>query len=169
MRHARYGAIRRSGMALLVAISMGACGVKSAPVPPSQATPARIDDLHASAAPDGIRLTWGRPTQYVGGHRMRDLSGFVIMRSQDNQPMQPLIEIPVTDRERFQKQHEFEYVDGETALDQTYRYEIISETSDGYRSTPSNMVRCTRVRPKPPPNPNNFSLPVPSPLPTNLP
>ncbi|MGH7988025.1 MAG: hypothetical protein ACREQX_17310 [Candidatus Binataceae bacterium] len=162
----------RVNLRLLMALCVGgicACGVKSAPVPPAQATPARIDDLRATAAPDGIHLTWGRPTQYAGGHSMHDLSGFVILRGRPGGAMQPLIEIPVTDRERFQKQHTFQYVDAETSLGDTYSYAVVSETTSGYRSLASNLIEFTRVKPRPPPNPANFSLPTPGPLPTTLP
>ncbi|MGH8013573.1 MAG: hypothetical protein ACREQ4_13840 [Candidatus Binataceae bacterium] len=156
-------------MALGAAIGISACGVKSAPVPPSEATPARIEDLRADTAPDGIRLTWGRPTEYEGGHSMHDLSGFVILRGHPGTPMQPLIEIPVTDRERFRKQRKFEYVDAETKLGGIYTYEVASETTAGYRSMPSNEVEFTRAKLRPPPNPANFNLPTPGPLPTTLP
>ncbi|MGH7932799.1 MAG: hypothetical protein ACREQN_06465 [Candidatus Binataceae bacterium] len=148
---------------------ISACGVKSAPVPPDQATPERIEDLRATASPAGINLAWSRPTQYAGGHSMHDLSGFVILRAEDGAPMRPLIEIPITDRERFQVQNDFTYDDIESVLGHAYRYEIISETTGGYRGTPSNVVEFTRVKPPPPPNPANFKLPTPAPLPTNLP
>jgi hypothetical protein len=148
------------------AIAAG-CGVKSAPVPPSQARPEAIKTLQASAANDGIMLSWDRPLVYAGGHAMKDLGGFVIMRAEgDTAQMQPLVEIPVTDLERFQVQHRFTYVDGETDMGASYRYAIIAETTDGYHSDPSNVVEFTRVKPPPPANPANFHMPAPTPLPT---
>lgn len=153
-------------MMLTAAIAIG-CGVKSAPVPPDQARPIAITTLKAVSSPDGIMLSWDRPLLYAGGHTMRNLGGFVIMRAEGNTAqMQPLVEIPVTDRERFQVQMVFTYDDLETQTGLHYRYAIISETVDGYRSDPSNTVEITRVKPPPPPNPNNFHLPTPSPLPT---
>ena len=153
---------------LALALPLG-CGVKSSPVPPQTVYPAAISDLHASADPAGINLTWSRPMRYVSGHSMRDLGGFVLLRSQGNQPFQPLVELPVTDQERFSPQLTFSYVDDETQMGNSYRYEIVSRTTDGYTSAPSNEVKFTRVRPHKTLQPQNFALPTPTPLPTNLP
>jgi hypothetical protein len=153
-------------MLFAAAIAMG-CGVKSAPVPPEQARPIAITTLKAVSSPDGIMLTWDRPLVYAGGSTMRNLGGFVIMRAEGNTAqMQPLVEIPVTDLERFQVQMVFTYDDLETQIGAHYRYAIISETNDGYRSDPSNVAELTRKKPPPPPNPNNFQIPTPNPLPT---
>jgi hypothetical protein len=145
------------------------CGVKGPPIAPGLVRPESVADLRASAAAAGIELAWHRPTQYTGGHTMRDLSGFVILRAEGNAQMEPLLEIPVTDQERLQIQREFTYLDGETAMGHSYRYTVIAETADGYRSDLSNEVIFTRIKPPPPLNPENFKLPTPSPLPTNLP
>jgi hypothetical protein len=146
---------------------LGACGVKSAPVPPEKARPETITSLTATSVQDGILLRWNRPLTYAGGNTMRDLGGFVIMRAEgDTAQMQPLVEVPVTDRERFQVEMVFTYDDLETQIGAHYRYAIIAETTDGYRSDPSNAVEITRVKPPPPPNPANFQIPTPSPLPT---
>ncbi|HXD91162.1 MAG TPA: hypothetical protein VNU00_08875 [Candidatus Binataceae bacterium] len=146
---------------LLGALLLAAgCGVKSAPVPPELARPERIADLRAVPDANGIKLSWGRPTRYSGGHTMRDLGGFVILRaSSANGQMEPLAELPVTDRERFAIEHEFSYIDNETVVGQVYRYAIVSRTLDGYVSEASNTVDFTRVRPPPPPNPDTFKLP----------
>jgi hypothetical protein len=146
---------------------LGACGVKSAPVPPEKARPETITTLTAASVQDGIMLKWDRPLTYAGGNTMRDLGGFVIMRAEgETAEMEPLVEVPVTDRERFQVQMVFTYDDLETQIGAHYRYAIIAETTDGYRSDPSNAVEITRVKPPPPPNPANFQIPTPSPLPT---
>jgi hypothetical protein len=159
-----------SGPALLALIGLPVlvgCGVKSTPVPPEIVHPAAISDLHASADSAGINLTWSRPMHYVSGHSMRDLGGFVLLRGEGNQPLQPLVELPVTDQERFSVQHTFSYVDEEAQVGNSYRYEIISRTTDGYTSAPSNRVQFTRIQPQL--KPQNFALPTPTPLPTNLP
>jgi hypothetical protein len=156
-------------VAVSLTTSLSGCGVKSAPIPPEYARPERIIDLHADAAIGGIELTWTRPDSYVGGHSMRDLSGFLLMRGEGDAPMTLLVKIPVTDRERFQTQDEFTYLDGETHLGSRYRYNIIAETDDGYHSEPSNQVDFTRIKPPVSPNPDNFKLPKPSPLPTGTP
>ena len=167
MGPARLSDTAKALLVLVVVAVIGACGVKSAPVPPEKARPQAITSLTASSSPDGVMLSWERPTLYAGGHTMRDLGGFVIMRAEgDTAQMQPLVEVPVTDRERFQVQMVFTYDDLETQLGAHYRYAIIAETTDGYRSDPSNVVELTRKKPPPPPNPSNFHLPTPIPLPT---
>ena len=107
--------------------------------------------------------------RYVSGHSMRDLGGFVLLRGEGNQPFQPLVELPVTDQERFSPQRTYSYVDDETQVGNSYRYEIVSRTTDGYTSMPSNEVKFTRVQPHKTVKPQNLALPTPAPLPTNLP
>ena len=160
---------RMIAIAVTAAAWFAACGVKSAPVPPAMARPASIMDLRASSDPDGVKLTWERPTHYAGGGTMHNLGAFVILRGADGAAPEPLVEIPITDQERFSVQRSFSYVDGETALGHSYRYEIVSRTLDGYSSAPSNEAGAIRVKPEPPPNPDTFQLPAPSPLPTNAP
>jgi hypothetical protein len=151
-----------------VAIGLPGCGVKSAPIPPEYAAPERILDLRVQADPGGIKLTWSRPTRYVGGHSMRDLSAFVIKRADGDGPMTALVNIPVTDQERFQLEEEFSYLDGETKMGNRYRYSVTAEAA-GYHGDPSNEVEFTRIKPPAAPNPANFKLPTPSPLPTGTP
>ncbi len=157
-------AIVLAGLATALALAAG-CGVKGPTLPPEQVKPERITSLRALADKDGIRLTWPRPGSYAGGKAMRDLAGFAVMRAQGGMPMTSVAELPITDRERFQKMDRFEWVDTATVIGTTYRYQIISMTDDGYRSDPSNQVAFTRVPPAPLPNPANFALPAPSPLP----
>ncbi len=159
-------ALAHVAVAALLAGLLAGCGVKSAPVPPEEAQPERVLDLQAVSVANGIKLTWGRPFHYAGGARMRDLGGFVILRSDSNGPLKPLIEIPVTDQGRFRVARRFIYIDHTTKVGDYYRYAVISETTDNYRSVPSNEVDLQRIVPPPPPNPENFVLPTPSPLPT---
>src|SRR5512135_66618 len=91
------------------------CGVKSAPIAPELVRPAAIADLRATADNHGIKLSWARPTHYVGGRMMRDLGGFILLRgSGANGAMAPLVELPVTDQERFSVEREFSFIDIET-------------------------------------------------------
>ena len=99
---------------------------------------------------------------------MRDLSAFIIKRAVGDGPMTALVNIPVTDQERFQVEDQFSYLDGETQMGNRYRYTVISEAA-GYHGAPSNEVDFTRIKPPPPPNPANFKLPAPSPLPVGTP
>ncbi|HYL60218.1 MAG TPA: hypothetical protein VEU51_15215 [Candidatus Acidoferrales bacterium] len=151
--------------AALASVAWLGCGVKSMPIPPEAARPEKISDLEAATAKNGIRLTWGRPDTYAGGDKMRDLAGFTVSRSEADGPYHKIGDIPVTDQQRFQVQRTFTYVDKATELGKTYRYEVLSNTSDGYTSEPSNTVTVVRQIPPPPPRPEDFMLPTPTPLP----
>jgi hypothetical protein len=140
------------------------CGVKSIPIPPEAARPEKIQNLEASSSKDGIRLTWSRPENYAGGQKMRDLGGFTIARSSGDAPYAKIGEITVDDQGRFQVQRTFTYTDDAAELGSTYRYQVISNTTDGYHSEPSNTATIVRKVPKPPPNPETFVLPTPVPL-----
>ena len=141
------------------------CGVKSVPIPPEAARPAKILNLEGTSSNNGIRLTWSRPENYAGGQKMRDLGGFTISRSTGDAPFQKIGEIPVTDQGRFQVERTFTYTDTATELGSTYRYQVISNTTDGYHSESSNIATVIRRVPKPPPNPETFVVPTPAPLP----
>jgi hypothetical protein len=151
--------------AALANVAWLGCGVKSMPISPEAARPEKISDLEAATAKNGIRLTWGRPDSYAGGEKMRDLAGFTVSRSAGEGPYQKIIDVPVTDQGRLQVQHTFTYMDNATELGKTYRYEVVSNTSDGYVSEPSNTVTVVRQIPPPPPRPEDFMLPTPTPLP----
>jgi len=140
------------------------CGVKSVPIPPEAARPEKILNLEGSSSNNGIRLTWSRPENYAGGQKMRDLGGFTINRSTGDAPFQKVGEILVNDQGRFQVERRFTYTDKETELGSTYRYQVISNTTDGYHSEPSNVATIVRRAPKPPPNPETFVVPTPVPL-----
>jgi hypothetical protein len=156
-------------IAICAASGLPGCGVKSAPVAPEYARPERILSLRAQAAVGGIKLTWQRPSHYTGGHAMRDLSGFVLMRAEADGPMTALVKIPVTDQERFQLEDEFSYLDRETQMGDRYRYSVIAETRDGYHGEPSNEAEFTRIKPPLVPNPETYKLPAPAALSTDTP
>ena len=143
----------------VILLSAG-CGVKSSPIAPELIHPEPIADLRALPDNHGIKLSWGRPTHYTGGRTMRDLGGFVILRGAGTSgPLAPLVELPVNDQERFAIEHDFSYIDSETAVGAAYRYQIVSRTLDGYSSAASNEVDFKRINPPPPPNPDTFKLP----------
>ena len=142
-----------------------ACGIKSRPLPPSQVRPQRTTDLAAVSVSNGIRIRWSRPEHYAGGTRMRDLGKFEILRASGGGEPQVVADLAVSDLQRFRQQHHFSYLDTDTEVGHRYRYQIISVTTDGYESLPSNQAEIVRTVPKPPPNPETFVLPTPLPLP----
>lgn len=161
-RHARR--LWLTAAAILVAAVIVGCGAKSAPIPPSETHPGRVNDLSAESVSGGVRLSWSRPMTYTSGRNLRDLAGFRLMRAAGPGQFSEIAELPVTDQERFQKVRRFSYVDRSAQMGHTYLYIIVAETSDGYESDPSDVARATRTQPKPPPNPANFVLPTPGPL-----
>ena len=152
-------------LALAAVVVIIGCGVKSQPVPPEQAMPERIVGLAAASQKNGVMLSWERPDRTAGGAKMRDLGSFEIDRAENTGAFRPLVDIPVTDQDRFQQQQKFTYLDGAAEVGHHYRYQVISSTLDAYRSDPSNEAEITHQLPKPPPNPENFVIPQPKPLP----
>jgi hypothetical protein len=152
-------------LALVAAAAWVGCGVKSPPVPPQAARPQRILGLRAESVENGVRLSWGRPTTYEAGGRMRNLGHFAVMRSDGQGLFRNVGEVPVTDQQRFQQQQAFGFTDHDTTIGHSYTYQIVSFTQDNYPSAPSNPVEIVRTVPRPPPNPETFVLPTPTPLP----
>ncbi len=150
---------------LLFAFTWLACGVKSPPIPPEEARPEQITDLHGASTHTGIRLTWGRPQRYASGKRLTDLGDFVLMRAQGDGPFRQVAQIPVTDQGRIQVQRVFNYDDTATTVGGAYRYAVVARTTDDYESKPSNVVTLVRKEPAPTPNPETYMLPTPTPLP----
>jgi hypothetical protein len=151
-------------LAFVAAAAWVGCGVKAPPVPPQAARPQRILDLHAESVQEGVKLSWGRPTTYEAGGKMRNLGYFAIMRS-DGQGFRNVGEVPVTDQERFQQEQMFAFTDHDTTIGHSYTYQIVSYTQDQYKSAPSNPAEIERTVPRPPPNPETFVMPTPTPLP----
>ena len=127
------------------------CGKKSDPRAPELATPRVIENLRATAVPNGVALTWSRPTEYVDGSELKDLVGFVIFRKELSPtcidcpaPYRTLTTVDIEDREKFVKQKQFRYADEETQPNMTYRYRVSSQLKDGSLSEPSNEVEITR-------------------------
>lgn len=138
------------GVMMLVAVA-SACGKKGDPRAPELATPKTITNLAARVGPNGITLTWNRPTEYVDGTALKDLASFVIFRKEVSQscpdcpvPYRQLITVNVEDREKFVQQKQYRYDDQETRPKAVYRYRIASQLFDGSLSAPSNEVEIAR-------------------------
>ena len=128
---------RRLLLAALLATA--ACGAKSRPLPPEFVQPEPPANLVAKSSPEGIRLTWRRPTKYSGGKPMRDLAGFEIERATDTEFTVVGI-VTLTDQTRFQQERAITWTDTSPVTDETYRYRVITTTLDGYRSAASEPV-----------------------------
>jgi hypothetical protein len=135
--------------ALVLALALGAalagaCGRKSDPLAPELVEPLPPEDLGAIATPDGVRLSWRRPTRYSGGDRMDDLGGFTIERAPGDVPgaaaFAEIGRVTLDDQTRFRKERRLEWTDKTAARGERYRYRVTAWTLDGYRSAPAGPV-----------------------------
>ncbi|HXV83089.1 MAG TPA: hypothetical protein VEG60_24775 [Candidatus Binatia bacterium] len=138
-------------MALILVLLLSGCGKKGDPRAPELATPKVIENLRATSVPDGVALSWRRPTEYVDGTELTDLTAFVIFRKEISPacvdcpvPYLPLTMVDVEDQEKFIKQKQYRFVDQETQQNMIYRYRVSSQLRDGSLSEPSNEVQITR-------------------------
>lgn len=138
-------------LAVFVAALFSGCGKKDDPRAPELATPKVITNLTASSGPSGVILTWSRPTEYVDGRPLKDLTNFVIFRKEISPtcpdclvPYRPLTTVDVEDREKFVKQKQYRFIDEGAQPKAIYRYRVSSQLSDGSLSEPSNEVEITR-------------------------
>lgn len=128
-----------------------ACGRKTLPRPPELVMPRPIVSLAAQNNGEGIVLSWKRPTEYVDGSRMLDLAGFRVERAAADEAFAELATLEVTDRDRFRQIRNFRYLDQRVTPGTSYRYRVISFTSDGSFSDPSGAVEAVREIPSPTP------------------
>ena len=135
----------------IVALLATGCGKKGEPRAPELATPQTIKNLTAKPDPAGVALTWRRPTEYVDGKELTDLTGFVIFRKDLSPacpecpvPYRPLATVNVEDREKFVKQKQYRFIDENVQPQSIYRYRVSSQLRDGSLSEPSNEVEITR-------------------------
>ena len=138
-------------LALMPVLFLSGCGKRGDPRAPELATPRVIENLRATSVPNGVALTWSRPTQYVDGSELKDLVGFAIFRKDISPtcvdcpaPYRPLTTVDIEDREKFVKQKQYRYVDEEAQQKMIYRYRVSSQLKDGSLSEPSNEVEITR-------------------------
>ena len=136
--------MRRTALVLLgLACALGACGRKALPVAPELVQPAAVENLAAIATPEGVRLSWLRPTNYTGGARMNDLGGFEIERAPGEgaaPKFVKIVTITLEDQQRFRKERHLEWVDKDVRAGERYLYRVTAVTLDGYRSAPAGPV-----------------------------
>jgi hypothetical protein len=124
---------------LAIVLVLAACGVRSRPYPPELVQPEPPTDLVVKSQPDGMKLTWRRPTRYSGGKHMRDLAGFDVERATDAD-FAVVGTVTLTDQTRFQQERTMTWTDTGVVVGTTYRYRVIATTLDRYRSAPSEPV-----------------------------
>jgi hypothetical protein len=133
-------------------VVLAACGVRRRPLPPELVQPAPPSQLVGASVPEGIRLTWRRPSSYTGGKPMRDLGHFDIERADgaDGIVFTHAATVAVTDQLRFRQEKTFDWTDTTATVGSTYRYRVIAVTLDDYHSAPGGPVTIEH-RPAPTP------------------
>ena len=136
---------------LAFGLPLSDCGKKGDVRAPELVIPETIRSLTARQDKAGVALTWSRPTQYVDGQALKDLTSFVIFRKEIPPscadcpvPYRPLTTVYVEDQEKFAKQKQYRFVDEQVQSKATYRYRVSSQLIDGSLSEPSNEVEITR-------------------------
>lgn len=82
----------RAALALAVALplALGACGKRGPPVAPERRLPAAVQDLQATVAADGIRLTWTLPRIRVDRSALKEVRRTAVYRRlEDGAPEAP--------------------------------------------------------------------------------
>jgi hypothetical protein len=135
---------RAAAILALVTVVVPACGHKNPPVAPELVLPDSPGNLAAVATPEGVRLTWTRPTRYSGGGRMNDLDGFIIQRASGTGAVSAAFaqigKVTLTDQNRFRKERRIEWLDTTATPGERYFYRVFAITLDGYRSVPAGPV-----------------------------
>ena len=135
---------RAAALLAIVALVVPACGHKNPPIAPELVLPESPGDLAAVATPEGVRLSWTRPTRYSGGGQMNDLDGFIIQRATGTGAVSAAFaqvgKLTLTDQNRFRKERRLEWVDATAIPGERYFYRVFAVTLDGYRSVPAGPV-----------------------------
>jgi len=134
----------RAAVLVLLTLLAPACGHKNRLIAPELVRPESPEELSAVATPEGVRLTWNRPTRYSGGGRMDDLDGFVIQRATGTGAVSAAYaqvgKVTLTDQNRFRKERRIEWVDTTATPGERYFYRVIAVTLDRDRSIPAGPV-----------------------------
>jgi hypothetical protein len=137
--------MRRTVAFLLVAgLALApACGRKSRPLAPEEVEPEAPGNLTAVVVPEGVRLSFTRPTHYTGGQKMNDLGKFVVERApgEGEAPKFGKVgELVLEDRDRFRQDRRLSWVDATATPGTRYLYRVTAVTLDRYRSQPAGPV-----------------------------
>ena len=129
-------------LAAVAVVLLVACGVKNRPLPPELVQPEPPTEIVGRSQPDGVRLTWTRPTTDSGGRHMRDLGGFNIDRATgaDGIDFARVGRVTLTDQDRFRQERTISWTDTSVVTGTTYRYRVTAFTLDGYRSVPGGPL-----------------------------
>jgi hypothetical protein len=115
-----------------------ACGRIGSPRPPEFVIPMSPEPVKVENTPEGTKITWKRPKQYVGGDPLDDLAGFRVQRvCLPDAAFSVIATVLVEDQQRFRKTPSFSIVDKDAPLGLQCRYQVIAFTADAYTSPPA--------------------------------
>ena len=130
-----------------------ACGKVGPPRIPQLAIPEAPEPIRVQSVDQGLEVTFRRPLAYLDGVPLDDLGSFEITRAcEPGDNFVAVADIPVIDRQRFEKQGTITLVDSDVAIDQICTYRIVAITLDDYRSAPA-LSAPTRRNPPAEPGP----------------
>ena len=136
------------GVVAVAAMTGTGCGRKAAPRPPEYVIPQSPDPITVESSPDGVKVTWRRPREYVDGQPLGDLAGFRVRRAcQPELDFTEVASVPVTDQQRFRKASSFSMLDHAAPLGVPCRYQVIAFTLDEYTSPPAESEDVVRTVP----------------------
>jgi hypothetical protein len=155
-------------IALLLPLSLAACGRRGPPVPPESRLPAAVTDLQAVIRPGGIELTWSLPERRVDQSRLRDVVLARVYRTEDTGTGTP--RVALLERGRIRGYDEIAAIrvtmpapatieggrvrlvdQARLATGRRYTYVVLSEDSTGRVSPPSSRATVAFVAaPEPP-------------------
>ena len=120
---------------LLGTLALNGCGRVGPIRPPESVAPKAPTELSVMNAAEGLQIRFRRPTETVDGMDMRDLGYLELWRTcLPRMPRVRIARFPVIDRGTMRKATWSEITDSLPADGETCHYEIIAETTDGYRS-----------------------------------
>lgn len=133
---------------LLIALLLASCGKMGPPRLPELAVPRPPEPVQVRNVEAGLEVSFRRPSEYLDGATLGDLGNFEVSRLCDNLPEYVAVaNIPVVDREKFQKQRRISLVDFDPEPGRTCSYRVIAVTLDGYRSSPAESPPVLRQWP----------------------
>lgn len=139
----RPGAAPRSGrtwhaLAAAALLGLAACGRVGSPRPPEYVIPQPAPAVTVESTAEGVKISWKRPKEYVGGDALDDLAGFRVHRICRPDGTRTLVAtVLVEDQQRFQKTPSFSAIDVDAPVGETCRYHVIAFTLDEYTSPPA--------------------------------
>ncbi|MEW6270768.1 MAG: hypothetical protein AB1689_15910 [Thermodesulfobacteriota bacterium] len=145
---ARARIVPAAWLALALLGAVASCGRVGPPRPPEYVIPRSADPVEVESSPDGVKVTWRRPREYVDGEPLDDLAQFLVLRAcQPETTFHQVAKVPVTDQQRFRKASTFSMLDADAPLGIPCRYQVVAMTFDEYSSPPAESADVVRTIP----------------------